>query len=66
MSQPNVEKEAGSPAQPDPVEVAPEKKVREYKDFGHDEVKATRTFCLQLFAPRFSALTSEIFTRCQC
>jgi len=42
MSQPNVEKEAGPPAQADtPVEEAPvnEKRVREYKDFGHDEVK---------------------------
>jgi H+-transporting ATPase len=44
MSQPVVEKEAGPPAQVEtPVEDVPhEKKVREYKDFGHDEVKATR------------------------
>jgi len=44
MSQPIVEKEAGPPAQPEtPVEEPPakEKRVREYKDFGHDEVKAT-------------------------
>jgi len=43
MSQPSIEKEAGPPAQADtPVEetVVTEKK-REYKDFGHDEVKAT-------------------------
>jgi H+-transporting ATPase len=47
MSQPIVEKEAGTPAQSDkPVGDAPvsEKRVREYKDFGHDEVKPTRTF----------------------
>jgi hypothetical protein len=47
MSQPNVEKEAGPPAQSDtPVGDAPvsEKKVREYKDFGHEDVKPTRTF----------------------
>ncbi|KAF8474387.1 plasma-membrane proton-e [Russula ochroleuca] len=44
MSQPIVEKEAGTPAQSDkPVGDAPvsEKRVREYKDFGHDEVKPT-------------------------
>ena len=64
MSHPNVEKEAGPPAQPDtPVEEVPakEKKVREYKDFGHDEVKATRTLSLQRFARRLSALTSDNF-----
>ena len=46
MSQPIIEKEAGPPAQSStPVEETPvnEKKVREYKDFGHDEVKPTRT-----------------------
>jgi H+-transporting ATPase len=40
MSQPNVEKEAGPPADLDtPTEEkpAPEKRVREYKDFGHEE-----------------------------
>jgi hypothetical protein len=45
MSQPNIEKEAGPPAQTGPaVEEAPvnEKRVREYKEFGHEEVKATR------------------------
>ncbi|TFY74578.1 hypothetical protein EWM64_g9434 [Hericium alpestre] len=48
MSDPIVEKEAGPPAQdpqpPTPASgdgVAPDKKKREYKDFGHDEVKAT-------------------------
>jgi len=44
MSQPNIEKEAGPPSQTDPaVEEAPvnEKRVREYKDFGHEEIKAT-------------------------
>ena len=53
MSQPIVEKEAGSPAQPEtPVEEAPatEKRVREYKDFGHDEVKATRKLSLGVSA----------------
>ena len=47
----NVEKEAGSTEpvkdtnQPDAPE--PEKKKREYKEFGHDEEKATRTCFLQ-------------------
>lgn len=45
MSTPNVEKEPG-PQGETPVEtpdVAPEeKKKREYKDFGHEEEKATR------------------------
>ncbi len=47
MSQPNVEKEAGPPAHSDtPIEEAPvsEKKVREYKEFVHDEVKPSREF----------------------
>lgn len=46
MSQPIVEKEAGPPAQSDtPVGEVPvsEKRVREYKDFGHDEAKPSRT-----------------------
>lgn len=69
MSQPIVEKEAGPPAQPDtPVEeVTQEKKVREYKDFGHDEVKATRTLLSRRFVHRLSDLTSDnFFSRCQC
>lgn len=37
---PSVEKEAGPPATTDTIE--PEKKKREYKDFGHDEEKPTR------------------------
>jgi H+-transporting ATPase len=42
MSQPIVEKEAGPPIEEAP---ASEKRVREYKDFGHDEeVKPARTF----------------------
>lgn len=52
MSQPIIEKEAGQTAQSStPIEEAPvnEKRVREYKDFGHDEVKATRT-CYNLMA----------------
>lgn len=49
MSQPNVEKEAGPPADSGtPVKEEPpvnEKRVREYKDFGHDEeAKPARTF----------------------
>lgn len=48
MSQPIVEKEAGPPANSDtPIEETPatEKKVRQYKEFGHDEeAKAARTF----------------------
>lgn len=63
MSQPNIEKEAGPPAQADtPVEETPvnEKRKREYKDFGHDEVKATRTFyrSLALLTRLFSGLTA--------
>lgn len=48
----NVEKEPGpqgdSPAQPSPT-AEPEKKKREYKDFGHEEEKATRAFFLPHF-----------------
>lgn len=48
MSQPIVEKEAGPPAHSDtPIEEKPtsEKKVREYKEFGHDvEAKPARSF----------------------
>lgn len=45
MSQPIVEKEAGPPANSDIKEApAAEKKVREYKEFGHDvEAKPART-----------------------
>jgi H+-transporting ATPase len=47
----NVEKEPGPlgdapEQQAPPTTTAPEKKKREYKDFGHDEEKATRTFYL--------------------
>jgi hypothetical protein len=48
MSQP-VEKEAGPPVETPVEEVPHEKKVREYKDFGHDEVKATRMLLLRSF-----------------
>ncbi|KAF8269467.1 plasma-membrane proton-e [Lactarius quietus] len=41
MSQSIAEKEAGPPADTPVEEVPKEKRVREYKDFGHDEVKAT-------------------------
>jgi hypothetical protein len=48
MSQPIVEKEAGPPADsdtPSKEEPVNEKRVREYKDFGHEEeAKAARTF----------------------
>jgi hypothetical protein len=48
MSQPIVEKEAGPPANSDtPIEKTPasEKKVRHYREFGHDEeAKDTRKF----------------------
>jgi len=48
MSQPIVEKEAGSPDHSDtPIEEKPatKKRVREYKEFGHDEeAKAARKF----------------------
>jgi hypothetical protein len=69
MSQPNVEKEAGPPAQADtPVEEAPvnEKKVREYKDFGHEEAKPTRMSRSVVSSTRlFPGLTSA-YSRCQC
>lgn len=59
MSQPNVEKEAGPPANSDtPIEEtsANEKKVREYKDFGHDEAaKPSRTFLSPEFRVYFRA-----------
>ena len=62
MSQPNVEKEAGPPANSDtPIEEAPvgEKRVREYKDFGHEkEDKPTRTFLSLGLRVHFSGLTS--------
>jgi len=53
MSLPTVEKEAGPPAQSDtPVGEVPvsEKKVREYKDFGHEDAKPTRTFSRLAFS----------------
>jgi hypothetical protein len=47
MSQPIVEKEAGPPAQSEtetPNDSSQgEKKTHQYKDFGHDEAKPTRT-----------------------
>ena len=47
MSDPQVEKEAG-PAEPVQEKTPePEKKKREYKDFGEEDEKPTRTF----FAP---------------
>lgn len=62
MSQPIVEKEAGPPAQVDtPVEEVPAEKKREYKDFGHDEIKATRMLSLRRFVRRLSDLTSDVF-----
>ncbi|KDQ54399.1 hypothetical protein JAAARDRAFT_38563 [Jaapia argillacea MUCL 33604] len=46
MSEPIAEKEAGSaqgdsPTEQDPISPTVEKKKREYKDFGHEETKAT-------------------------
>lgn len=61
MSQPNIEKEAGPPAQTDtPIEEAPanEKRVREYKEFGHDEVKPTRMCSRLIYACLRTGLTS--------
>lgn len=56
MSEPIVEKEAGPPAAANnqggsgtPTE---EKKKREYKDFGHDEEKATRGSFIKYFLTR--------------
>ena len=61
MSDPIVEKEAGPPALADsPAEPAsngssedavPEKRKREYKDFGHDKVEATRMSFFSFFRP---------------
>lgn len=47
----NVEKEPGPQGSSPEVE-EPEKRKREYKEFGHDEVKATRMFFPVLFATR--------------
>jgi H+-transporting ATPase len=49
----NIEKEQGpqgdsveqTPSPPE-SEQEPEKRKREYKDFGHDEEKPTRMYCL--------------------
>lgn len=54
MSEPVAEKEAG-PAQEPATNGAdttapPEKRKREYKDFGHEEEKATR-MCSTIFFP---------------
>ena len=53
----NVEKEAGSTEpvkdidQPPTPTEEPEKKKREYKEFGHEEEKATRTSSLPFYVP---------------
>jgi hypothetical protein len=67
MSLPIVEKEAGPPAQSETPVEAPvnEKKVREYKDFGHDEAKATRTLSYMTFSALFFGLDLH-FHRCPC
>ncbi len=65
MSQPAVEKEAGPPAHSDaPIDETPvhEKRVREYKEFGHDEVKPTRTFLTLLPSPRQVSGLTSVFT----
>ena len=45
MSEPNVEKEPGPLGEESPIiNAAPDaKRKREYKEFGHDEEKPTRT-----------------------
>ena len=68
MSQPIIEKEAGPPAQTStPVEEAPvnEKKVREYKELGHEEAKPTRMCSLLVSARLFPGLTPRP-ARCIC
>lgn len=50
MSDPQVEKEAGStPPAAETPNAEPEKKKREYKDFGEEDDKPTRT-CLCAFS----------------
>ena len=52
MSDPQVEKEAG-PAEPVQEKTPePEKKKREYKDFGEEEEKVTRTCFLFILSRR--------------
>jgi hypothetical protein len=55
---PNVEKEPGpqgeSPAVETPAADVPEKKKREYKDFGHDEEKPSRMFIVNSLSKLFS------------
>jgi H+-transporting ATPase len=50
MSAPNFEKEPGpqgeTPVETPSPDVPEAKKKREYKDFGHDEEKPTRTFII--------------------
>ncbi|KAH8101094.1 plasma-membrane proton-e [Cristinia sonorae] len=41
MSDPTVEKKEAGPPADDPTTAEPEKRKREYKDFGHDETEAT-------------------------
>ena len=68
MSQPIVEKEAGPPVQPETPDEAPEgeKRVRNYKDFGHDEIKATRMFSHSRILVSSLYLTRFIFSRRPC
>ena len=69
----NVEKEAGStePVKdtnqpPTPTEDAqPEKKKREYKEFGHEEEKATRAYFSPAFYFQKKGLTHFYLDRCE-
>ena len=46
MSDPTVEKKEAGPPPDEPVQNEPEKKKREYKDFGEEDDKPTRMFSL--------------------
>ena len=67
MSAPNVEKEPGpveTPAASTPDAVEPEKKKREYKDFGHEQEAATRESRVR--PPAARETQRRVNFRCQC
>lgn len=69
MSASNVEKEPGPVAAESPAASTPgsepEKKKREYKDFAHEQEKATREFKFHYSRFRIAAQTRAISRR-QC
>ena len=56
MSDPTVEKAAGVPPATDASHAEPEKKKREYKDFGEEDDKPTRTCFTR---PSFLSIESD-------